>query len=237
MSKSIIITKRNKIYTSLTKPYVAIFVMSFAPFLSYFDRNFSYFFGIGVVFLILWGGKFKWSEFGFAKKINVKTILKGIGVAILMFIGIDICIQPFLEIYLGQIDLSSLDHIRNDLGNYISIIIVMWVFAAFGEELLFRGYYMKRLAETFGGTDKAWLVSAIVISAYFGISHYYQGPAGMVAVSLAGFVQSMLFYKNKNNLLLAVLVHGFYDMIGLTLLYFDKYTIFYDWTQQFLQNL
>lgn len=230
-------SKKNKIYTTLTKPLVVILVIALATFFSYFDRNYGYFFGIGIAFLILWGSNFRWSEFGFAQKINIKTVLKSIGITALIFIGIDICIQPLLEIYLGQVDLSSLDHIKNDFGNYLIIIIVMWIFAAFGEEFLFRGYYMKRVAELFGSTDKAWLVSAIVISAYFGISHYYQGPAGMIAVGLVGFVQSMLFYKNRNNLVLVVLVHGFYDMIGLTLLYFDKYTIFYDWTKELLQNI
>jgi len=59
----------------------------------------------------------------------------------------------------------------------------------------------------------------------------------MIAVGMVGFAQSMLFYKNRKNLVLIVLVHGFYDMIGLTLLYLDKYTIFYDWTKVLLQNL
>jgi len=228
---------KNKIHAALTKPLVVILVIALATFFSYFDRNYGYFFGIGIAFLILWGSNFRWADFGFAQKINIKTVIKSIAIAVSLFIGVDIFIQPLLEIYFGQIDLSSLDHIRNDFGNYLMICVIMWVFAAFGEEFLFTGYYMKRVAELFGGTDRAWLASAIVISAYFGISHYYQGPAGMIAVGMVGFVQSLLFYKNRKNLALIVLIHGFYDMIGLTLLYLDKYTIFYDWTKELLQNI
>ena len=228
---------KKKIHTILTKPLVVILVIALATFFSYFDRNYGYFFGIGIAFLILWGSNFRWSDFGFSQKINIKTVIKSIAIAVGLFIGVDIFIQPLLEIYFGQIDLSSLDHIRNDFGNYLILCVIMWIFAAFGEEFLFTGYYMKRVAELLGGTDRAWLTSAIVISAYFGISHYYQGTAGMIAVGLVGFVQSLLFYKNRKNLALIVLIHGFYDMIGLTLLYFDKYTIFYDWTKVFLQNI
>ncbi len=225
---------RNKIYTILTKPLVVIITILVSTFLSYFDRNFGYFYGIFIVFLILWGGDFRWSKFGFDKRICKKTILKSIIIAILIFICVDIFIQPFLEIYLGAIDLSSVDDIRNDFINYFILIVVMWIFAAFGEELLFRGYYMKQFAELFGATDKAWFISAIIISIYFGGSHYYQGPAGMIAVGLVGFCFSMVFYKNRDNLILAVLVHGFYDMIGLTLIYLNKERIVVDWIEQML---
>jgi len=225
---------RNKIYIFLTQPYAVIITIVVATLLSFSDRNLGSFYGIFTALYIIWGSKYRWSEFGFAKRINKKTIVKSLIITVLIFIGIDILIQPLLEIYLGAIDLSSLNDIRNDFGNYFVLIIVMWVFAAFGEELLFRGYYMKRFAELFGNTNKAWLISAIIISIYFGASHYYQGPAGMIAVGLVGFCYSLLFYKNRGNLVLAVLVHGFYDMIGLTLIYLNKERIFFDWVQQML---
>lgn len=225
---------KNKIYTFLMQPHAVIITILVATLLSFSDRNLGYFYGIFTALFILWGSKYRWSEFGFVKRINKKTIIKSLTITVLIFIGIDILIQPLLEIYLGTIDLSSLDDIRNDFGNYFVLIIVMWIFAAFGEELLFRGYYMKRFAELFGNTNKAWFISAIIISIYFGASHYYQGPAGMIAVGLVGFCYSLLFYKNRDNLVLVVLVHGFYDMIGLTLIYLNKEQIFFDWVQQML---
>jgi membrane protease YdiL (CAAX protease family) len=110
----------------------------------------------------------------------------------------------------------------------------MWLFAAFGEEFLFRGYYMKGVAELLGNTNKGWLISAILISIYFGIAHSYQGPAGMIAVGIAGFCFSLIFYKNRDNLALAVFVHGFYDMIGLTLLYYSKERVIVEWVERML---
>jgi len=41
-------------------------------------------------------------------------------------------------------------------------MVIVWVFAAFGEEILFRGYYMKALAELLGNNNKAWLFSAFI---------------------------------------------------------------------------
>ena len=227
---------KNKLYEFLSKPYIVIVVMIIAPILSIADRNFGYFFGLFVALFLLWQSGWNWAKFGFGKKINLRTIFNGLLLAIAIFFVIDICIQPFLEIYFGEIDLSSIDEIRGDFASFFTLFLIMWVFAAFGEEFLFSGYYMKHLAELFGNTDKAWLISAIVLSIYFGISHNYQGTSGMIAVGLASTIFFLTFYKNRTNLTLLVFAHGFYDTIGLTLIYLEKDRIFYEWALNLIKN-
>ena len=227
---------KNKIYRFLSKSYIVIIVMIIAPILSIADRNFGYFFGLFVALFLLWGSGWDWAKFGFGQKINLRTILSGLLLAIGIFFIIDICIQPFLEIYFGKIDLSSIEEIRGNFASFFILFLIMWVFAAFGEEFLFSGYYMKHLAELFGDSDKAWLISAIVLSVYFGISHNYQGTSGMIAVGLASTIFFFTFYKNRTNLALLVFAHGFYDTIGLTLIYLEKDRIFYEWTLNLIKN-
>ena len=225
------------IYNYLNKPYVVLLIMLIAPIFGFIDRNFVFFFGLGIAFLILWGSNFDWSKFGIGKKINWKTVLKSLLITVLLIIGFDILLDPILKMFLGEFDLSSFDHVRGDLGGYIALMIIMWVFAAFGEEFLFRGYYMKAFAELLGNNNKAWLLSAITTSIYFGVSHGYQGTIGMVSSFLWAFCIAMIFNKNRNNLLLLVLVHGLYDTVGITLLYLNKDHIISDWVQQFLKNI
>jgi membrane protease YdiL (CAAX protease family) len=210
--------------------------MIIAPILSIADRNFGYFFGLFVALFLLWGSNWNWAKFGFGQKVNLRTVLRGLLLSITIFVLIDICIQPFLEIYFGDIDLSSVDEIRGDFASFFILFIIMWVFAAFGEEFLFSGYYMKHLAKFFGDTNKAWLISAIVLSIYFGISHNYQGTSGMIAVGLSSTIFFLTFYKNRTNLTLLVFAHGFYDTIGLTLIYLEKDRIFYEWVLNLIQN-
>jgi membrane protease YdiL (CAAX protease family) len=227
---------KNRIYSFLSKPYIVIIVMIIAPILSIADRNFGYFFGLFVALFLLWGSHWNWAKFGFGQKVNLRTVLRGLLLSIAIFVLIDICIQPFLEIYFGNIDLSSVDEIRGDFASFFILFIIMWVFAAFGEEFLFSGYYMKHLAEFFGDTNKAWLISAIVLSIYFGISHNYQGTSGMIAVGLSSTIFFLTFYKNRTNLTLLVFAHGFYDTIGLTLIYLEKDRIFYEWVLNLMKN-
>lgn len=226
----------NKLYRFLSKPFIVIIVMIIAPILSISDRNFGYFFGLFIALFLLWKSGWDWAKFGFGEKINLGTIIKGLLLAIFIFIVVDICIQPFIEIYFGQIDLSSIDEIRGDFASFLSLFIVMWVFAAFGEEFLFSGYYMKHLAEFMGNTNKTWLISAIILSVYFGVSHNYQGTSGMIAVGLASTIFFFTFYKYRTNLALLVFAHGFYDTIGLTLIYLNKDRIFYDWALKIISN-
>lgn len=222
---------KTKIYNFLIKPYIVILTMLIAPLFGFIDRNFVFFFGLGIAFTILWAGNFDWSKFGIGQKITRKTVCKSLLLTGVFFIGFSI-IDPILTHYLGDFDLSSVEDIRGNLAGYIAIMVIMWVFAAFGEEFLFRGYYMKSLAEFLGNSNKAWLLSAIITSFYFGISHVYQGVVGMVSAFLWSFTISLLFNKNRKNLLLLVLIHGFSDTIGLTLIYMNKESFISEWIQQ-----
>jgi len=223
---------KTKIYNYLNKPYAVVLIMLIAPIFGFIDRNFVFFFGLGVAILILRGSKFDWARFGIGEKITRKTVLKSLIIALVLFIVFSIFIDPILQTWLGEYDLSSIEDIRGNLVGYIILMVIMWVFAAFGEEFLFRGYYMKALAELLGNNNKAWLLSAIITSLYFGVSHAYQGLVGVVSVFLWSFAISLIFNKNRNNLLLLVLIHGFYDSVGITLIFLNKDNVISEWVQQ-----
>ena len=225
---------KSKIYNLLSKPYIVVLTMLVAPLFGFIDRNFVFFFGLGIAFLLLWSSNFNWSKFGIGQKITGKTLLNSLLITGIIFIAFGIFIDPILQHLLGDFDLSSVDDIRGNLLGYIILMIVMWVFAAFGEEFLFRGFYMKRLAKLFGNSNKAWVLAALITSIYFGISHAYQGLVGVISVFLWSFLISLIFYKNRNNLLLLVLIHGFSDTIGLTLIYFNRDHLISEWILQLL---
>ncbi|MGI9222377.1 MAG: hypothetical protein ACR2QS_15225, partial [Woeseiaceae bacterium] len=81
---------KEKLYAHLTKPYVVIIVMALAPVLAMADRNFGYFFGLGVALLILWSSGRDWSRFGLAEKLSKNTILKALLFAVLIYVVVDI---------------------------------------------------------------------------------------------------------------------------------------------------
>ena len=77
-------------------------------------------------------------------------------------------------------DLSGFPAVRGNLKFALVMIALIWILAAFGEELVHRGYLMNRVAELGRSTGMAWVTSLIVISALFGLSHYQQGLTGII---------------------------------------------------------
>lgn len=223
---------KTKLYNILNKPYAVVLVMLIAPLFGFIDRNFVFFFGLGVAFLLLKGSKYDWSRFGIGERITGKTLVRSLVITLALFTLFYALVDPILQSWLGDFDLSSIDDIRGDFVGYAALMIIMWIFAAFGEEFLFRGYYMKALAELLGNSNKAWILAALITSLYFGISHVYQGLIGAVSAFLWSFAISLIFTKNRNNLLLLVLIHGFYDSIGITLIYLNKDHLILEWVQQ-----
>ncbi len=221
-----------KIYSYLNKPYAVVSIMLIAPLFGFIDRNFVFFFGLGITFLILRGSNFDWKRFGIGDKITGKTVLKSLLITLPLFLVFITLVDPLLQTWLGEYNLSSVEDIKGNLVGYIVLMVIIWIFAAFGEEFLFRGYYMKALAALLGNSNKAWILSAIITSLYFGISHIYQGLSGVVAVFLWSLIISLIFIKNRNNLLLLVLIHGFYDSIGITLIFLDTDFGISEWVQQ-----
>jgi hypothetical protein len=224
---------KTKLFNFLTKPYAVVVVILIATLISLIDRNLGYFFGLGITLFIIWQKKWDWSFAGIGQKLNFKTIIKSVWISVLFFF-ITGLIDTFIQYYLGNHNLSSLDDIRGNFGSYLGMMAMVWFFAAFGEELLFHGYYMQRFAKLFGDSNKAWLLSGVLIAIYFGISHGYQGLSGILGVSIGSLFFAALYIKNKTNLLLLVLIHGIYDSIWITLIFLNKDNLVNEWFQQLL---
>ena len=96
---------------------------------------------------------------------------------------------------------------------------IVWTFAAFGEEIAYRGYLMQRAADVGGRTIIAWWISVIAIAILFGYGHYYKGPAGILDSGLAGVILGAAFLQSGRNLWACVLAHGFIDTFGIVAVY------------------
>lgn len=101
----------------------------------------------------------------------------------------------------------------------IWMLLVVWGSAAFGEELLSRGFVMDRLHAAFGG-GRAALAGAVLVQALiFGLLHAVQGPTGIVITAYVGLVFAGVYLASGRNLWAPILAHGIADTISLTLLY------------------
>jgi len=227
------LTFREKTEKFVTKPYFIVTLISVSFLLFFAGQPGTPLFYI-TIFITLWAKRWDWKYFGMTRPNWLKTIIKAFLFSICLFILLDFLITPFLELYFSKVDLSEVSHIEGNLSNYVLYLLLGWIIGGFCEEIIYRGYVVKRLAIIFGDTNKTWLFSAIIASIGFGFAHYYQGPSGIITACIIGLMFGIIFIYNRNNLMLPVLTHGIYNMMAITLIYLGKARMITDWVHEFI---
>ena len=67
-------------------------------------------------------------------------------------------------------------------------LLLIWTFAAFGEEIGYRGYLLTRAADIGGRSKSAYWIAVLMVAVLFGYGHYYKGPSGIVDSGMAGLI-------------------------------------------------
>jgi hypothetical protein len=188
-----------------------------------FLSKIPYLFLLGWISLRLRG--LRWKDVGFERPRRwASAVLAGIVAgscieAFELFVS-----QPLLVRWLGKMpDLSNFNVVHGNLKLTLLYLLLIWVLAAFGEELVYRGYLMNRLAGVFHGTRAAWVVSLVVISVVFGCSHVGQGATGVAENIWDGLLLGVLYLACGRNLAAAIIAHGVTDTVDVLLMYLGKY--------------
>ncbi len=105
--------------------------------------------------------------------------------------------------------------IEGNLGSYLVFLLpVGWGSAAFGEELIARGFLQNRFRLLFGAPP-----AVVVQAAIFASAHFYQGAMGVVNIFALAIVFGAVYERCGRNLWPVILAHGIVDTIGITLIY------------------
>jgi hypothetical protein len=99
-------------------------------------------------------------------------------------------------------------------------LLIVWTFAAFGEEIGYRGYLLNRAADVGGRSKAAYWTGVVVVAVLFGFGHYYKGPSGIVDSGMAGLLLGAAYVLSGRNLWVCILAHGFIDTFGVTAAFF-----------------
>ena len=105
------------------------------------------------------------------------------------------------------------------------IIPISWGSAAFGEEMVMRGFIMNRLADGFGGTRLAWSMAMLLQAIIFGLLHSYQGWTGVLFVALISLVLGSVYILGGRNLWPCIVIHGVADTLSLVAIYTGQLSV------------
>jgi CAAX protease family protein len=114
---------------------------------------------------------------------------------------------------------AGVDEIRGNIKVALFWLLIVWTFAAFGEEIAYRGYLLTRAADLGKRSAAAYLIGMVFVSILFGYGHYYKGPSGIVDSGIAGLILGAAYLLSGRNLWASILAHGFIDTFGLILVF------------------
>jgi membrane protease YdiL (CAAX protease family) len=117
-------------------------------------------------------------------------------------------------------DMSSYDYLRGNLPMLILTLVSVYVTASFGEEVIYRGFLINRIAELGSGGKTSWRLAVVSSSIVFGLIHFHWGLAGMVQTGFMGLALGASYVLVRRNLWVTILAHGYMDTILILQLYF-----------------
>jgi len=163
-----------------------------------------------------------WSVLGFRWPASWRrTILIALGVAALRILLGGLVIEPLTaHFWPPAVGPAGMDAIKGNLLVAFKWLLLVWTFAAVGEEVGYRGYLTTRGADVDNRSKPAYWVAVLVTSVLFGIGHYYKGPSGMIDSGMAGLLLGSAYLLTGRNLWVCVLAHGFIDTFGVVCGYF-----------------
>ena len=172
---------------------------------------------LGIIAVSLLIRKEKLQTLGFRKNISWLNMMMTILVLVVIWTLLHLSVfMPVLNHLTGTTqDLSAFENLKGNFNQLLFFLVLTWTLAAFGEEIVYRGYLQKRILDLFGDTRTGIILAVGISSLLFGLAHTEQGTIGVVLTFLDAIFFSLIKIHYDNNLWAAIFAHGTSNTIGL----------------------
>ena len=168
-----------------------------------------------------------WDHFGLSFRLgSARTVLRALLLSIVVFIA---AVVAFIvgAIVMANIvgipegaDMSGYNYLQGNLPMLLISLAGVYVVSSFGEEVIYRGFLINRIAELGGNGKWAWRWAVGVSAVVFGLIHFSWGPIGMVETGFMGLALGISYLLVKRNLWVTILAHAVMDTILMLQMYF-----------------
>lgn len=171
------------------------------------------------IWLISWLKKVGWSDFGLYRPESWSKTIKSALVAVLIVQTVG-----FLQFTLSDSppDYSSYQEAMTP-WRLLGWIAISWTTAGFGEEIIWRGFFMKQIARLFDEQKtSSWVIGLVLSSIVFGLVHFHQGLGGILGTGFVALVYGIFYLRSGRNLWVPIIAHGLTDTTSFILLYLSQ---------------
>lgn len=168
--------------------------------------------------LSLWLRGKSWYELGLRKPANLPlTILVGVSLAVGAALAGSLVISPlFARLTGGEPGTAAYQFLRNNWLAWLGLIVLIWPLAAVMEEMVYRGYFLNRVADMLGQTRVGRIGGLLTSSLVFTLSHGQYTVRFLVTSLITGVLEGSMYLVWKRNLWMPIILHGMADTITLT---------------------
>ena len=158
--------------------------------------------GVACSLLLSWIGlrlqKLNWSNVGLKKPTSVIRIILIAIIATLVLLPLSLELRNAVtSIAHEPPDLHAFKAIEGNLKALAIGLIVVWIFGAFAEEMLFRGFltnsFYKLFPEKNSNDRLKWSLSLLLTSILVAFGHSYQRITGMIITGVLGFCFGLIY--------------------------------------------
>jgi membrane protease YdiL (CAAX protease family) len=149
-----------------------------------------------------------------------RTLVLALVGTVVLQAGSELVVQPLAQqIWHQPEQVSSLLSSGMTIQKALLTLGIVWTFAAFGEELGYRGYLLTRAADLGSRSQVAYVIAMVCVAVLFGFGHYYKGPAGVLDSTYSGLVLGTIYLLSGRNLWAPILAHGLSDTFAVLAVY------------------
>ena len=179
---------------------------------------------IGLISIRLRDGN--WSAMGFKRPASWRRILLiALVAAILRILLGQFLVEPVTGFFWPKPIAPALaNEITGNIKIALIALLLVWTFAAFGEEIAYRGYLLTRAADIGRRSVAAYWIGIVLVSILFGYGHYYKGASGVIDSGVAGVILGAAYMLAGRNLWASIFAHGFIDT-------FAVFDAFFGWSK------
>ncbi|MFD2517035.1 CPBP family intramembrane glutamic endopeptidase [Salinimicrobium flavum] len=160
-----------------------------------------------------------WSDLGFARPPNwwnpVLTAVATFTAVILL----SLFLKPLLLEIGGPQNTAHLAALRGNLPLLLFALLLVWIAAAFVQELVFRAFLINTLDSIFGNSIRSTWFAVLISALLFGLVHTWQGLSGILFTAAIGLVFGIVYILNGRRIWALIFVHGLLDSITLVSIY------------------
>lgn len=178
---------------------------------------------IGAIYFLYSRDRKNFQSLGLRKPDNIFRVFLIIVLAVVLTVVIGTVVLEYvreLTNYNPSEDSGRFDYMKGDpVALALSVIGIAWLAAAFGEEVLFRGFLLPRLTTLFGGSNTSWILAVVVQAVFFGLLHgsllANQILAGLIAIVYGTIYVTLA----KRTLWPLIIAHSIPDTISFVQIY------------------